>query len=314
MPKEAVVGILISLVVLTLVVVVHEFGHYVVMRRCGVPVREFSIGFGPALYQRLDKRDTLWSLRIIPLGGYVKTDPEGPDSVDAKSRWARFRMYMAGMFFNSCAAFICLLVSCYVWHRAPGIFVEYAHKLSLPSVLMPLAIAFIGSFVFWLVTPGLVVYQIAQSGLGFFKTAAGPIGIISMGSQAASGAATDPATAAFGMLMYFAILNVGLAGFNLLPLYPLDGGRTLELLIEKIAGASAPKVIKVFRATTGFIIILLIIGIFASDFWKLAVSKFGPHPFSDPTFQTIAIIAVGAIAGLLIRLVQRWRTQSKEQD
>ena len=60
------------LLVLTVVVFVHEFGHFWVGRRCGVGVKAFSIGFGPELFGWNDRHGTRWKLSAIPLGGYVK--------------------------------------------------------------------------------------------------------------------------------------------------------------------------------------------------------------------------------------------------
>ena len=60
------------LFVLTIVVFVHEMGHYLVGRWCGIGVQAFSIGFGPELIGFNDKRGTRWKLSAIPLGGYVK--------------------------------------------------------------------------------------------------------------------------------------------------------------------------------------------------------------------------------------------------
>lgn len=60
------------LFVLTVVVFVHEMGHYLVGRWCGIGVRAFSIGFGPELIGFNDRRGTRWKLCAIPLGGYVK--------------------------------------------------------------------------------------------------------------------------------------------------------------------------------------------------------------------------------------------------
>jgi regulator of sigma E protease len=60
------------LLVLTVVVFVHEFGHFWVGRRCGVGVKAFSIGFGPELYGWNDRHGTRWKISAIPLGGYVK--------------------------------------------------------------------------------------------------------------------------------------------------------------------------------------------------------------------------------------------------
>ncbi|HWK47876.1 MAG TPA: RIP metalloprotease RseP [Stellaceae bacterium] len=60
------------LVVLTVLVFVHELGHYLVARFNGVRVETFSIGFGPELFGRFDRHGTRWKISAIPLGGYVK--------------------------------------------------------------------------------------------------------------------------------------------------------------------------------------------------------------------------------------------------
>jgi regulator of sigma E protease len=68
-----IVGTIIPfLVVLTAVVFVHEMGHYLVGRWCGIGVSAFSIGFGPELVGLTDRHGTRWKLCAIPLGGYVK--------------------------------------------------------------------------------------------------------------------------------------------------------------------------------------------------------------------------------------------------
>ncbi|HZH52250.1 MAG TPA: RIP metalloprotease RseP [Microvirga sp.] len=59
-------------VVLSVVVFVHEFGHFWVGRRCGVGVTAFSVGFGPELLGWTDRHGTRWKISAIPLGGYVK--------------------------------------------------------------------------------------------------------------------------------------------------------------------------------------------------------------------------------------------------
>src|SRR5271166_4893628 len=60
------------LVILTAIVFVHELGHYLVARRCGVKIDAFSIGFGRELAARVDSRGTRWRIGALPLGGYVK--------------------------------------------------------------------------------------------------------------------------------------------------------------------------------------------------------------------------------------------------
>ena len=59
-------------VLLSIVVIVHEYGHFWAARRCGVKVDEFSVGFGKILWSFTDKKGTIWKVCLIPLGGYVK--------------------------------------------------------------------------------------------------------------------------------------------------------------------------------------------------------------------------------------------------
>jgi len=60
------------ILVLSLIVAVHELGHYLVGRWCGVKIDAFSLGFGPELFARVDSRGTRWRIGALPLGGYVK--------------------------------------------------------------------------------------------------------------------------------------------------------------------------------------------------------------------------------------------------
>lgn len=60
------------IVAIAILITVHEFGHFWVARRCGVWVERFSIGFGPAIWRRKDKKGTEFVIAVIPLGGYVK--------------------------------------------------------------------------------------------------------------------------------------------------------------------------------------------------------------------------------------------------
>lgn len=71
--ESLLVGTIIPfLFVLMVVVFVHEMGHYLVGRWCGIGVKAFSIGFGPELFGFNDRHGTRWKLSAIPLGGYVK--------------------------------------------------------------------------------------------------------------------------------------------------------------------------------------------------------------------------------------------------
>jgi regulator of sigma E protease len=120
-PQGIVVGTLVPfLFVLTVVVFVHEMGHYLVGRWCGIGVQAFSIGFGPELVGFNDRRGTRWKLCAIPLGGYVKfvgdmsvtSSKPGEEEIDALSDaerkiafhtqpvWKRAATVFAGPLFN----------------------------------------------------------------------------------------------------------------------------------------------------------------------------------------------------------------------
>lgn len=88
------------IVVLGIVVFVHEYGHYIVARWCGIGSEVFSIGFGPVIWSRRDRRGTLWQVAALPLGGYVKfvgdsdgasrADPARLRAMSARERAASF--------------------------------------------------------------------------------------------------------------------------------------------------------------------------------------------------------------------------------
>ena len=121
--------IIAFIVALSVLVVVHEFGHYWVARRCGVKVLRFSVGFGKPLWSRTLGRDgTEWVLAAIPLGGYVKMLDEREGDVPAhelqrafnrKSVWQRFAIVLAGPVANFAAA-ILLYWALFV-HGIPGL-------------------------------------------------------------------------------------------------------------------------------------------------------------------------------------------------
>ena len=73
--------IILALLLLNLMVVVHEGGHFLAARLCGIEVVEYAVGMGPLLLQRKTRRNTLISLRLFPIGGYCMfyDEEEGKD-------------------------------------------------------------------------------------------------------------------------------------------------------------------------------------------------------------------------------------------
>src|SRR5689334_2232563 len=89
-PSSALLAIVSFLVVLSIVVFVHEFGHFIVARWCRVAVRTFSIGFGKEIFGFTDRKGTRWRVAWIPLGGYVKfVDDENAASVPSEDALTR---------------------------------------------------------------------------------------------------------------------------------------------------------------------------------------------------------------------------------
>lgn len=106
-------------VALSVIVAIHEYGHYIVGRWSGIHAEVFSLGFGPVLWSRLDKRGTRWQIALIPMGGYVRflgdanaasgKDSETMDALEEAERrrsmhgaplWARTATVAAGPIFN----------------------------------------------------------------------------------------------------------------------------------------------------------------------------------------------------------------------
>ncbi len=111
--------LLAFVVALSIIVAIHEYGHYIVGRWSGIHAEVFSLGFGPVLVSRVDRHGTRWQLAALPFGGYVKflgdanaasgKDGAAVDSMDPEERrrsmhgaplWARAATVAAGPVFN----------------------------------------------------------------------------------------------------------------------------------------------------------------------------------------------------------------------
>jgi len=119
--------VIVFLLILTVVVFVHELGHYLVARWCGVKIETFSIGFGPELFGWYDKAGTRWRVSALPLGGYVKmfgdADPAStPDNnreftaaekavaFQYKTVWQRIAVVVAGPAMNFIFGIVALAI------------------------------------------------------------------------------------------------------------------------------------------------------------------------------------------------------------
>ena len=106
-------AVITFLIVLSILVIVHEFGHFIVARKNGVCVERFSIGFGPKLFG-VKRKDTEYCVCAVPLGGYVKMKGEEPteklsgkgDEYMAKAVGQRAQIIVAGSLLNYLLAFV----------------------------------------------------------------------------------------------------------------------------------------------------------------------------------------------------------------
>ncbi len=107
--------LILGLVLFILLVVVHEFGHFMTARRNGVEVEEFGIFFPPRLWSRKTKKGWEFSVNVIPLGGFVRLKGEhdsdtGKGTYGASSLWVKTKILLAGVGMNLVAAFVLLTI------------------------------------------------------------------------------------------------------------------------------------------------------------------------------------------------------------
>jgi len=106
--------ILIFIIILGLLIFVHELGHFIIARRAGMKVEEFGFGFPPRIFS-IKKGETLYSINLIPLGGFVKILGEDGQSRQegsfaSKSAFKRFSVLIAGVAMNMIFAWVLLAV------------------------------------------------------------------------------------------------------------------------------------------------------------------------------------------------------------
>jgi len=260
------ITILITLLILSVLVVVHELGHFLAAKKTGVLVEEFAIGMGPKLFGHQGK-ETLFTIRAIPIGGFCKMcgeepqlDEEGkiipkdpdfvPDvrSYESKTQLQKLFILVAGSAMNIIFAWILLFI--------------ISLAMGQMNFLHAIANASLNTWRF----AGLIFQSFAMlfTGQIGFDNLAGPIGMVSMvGSFMDQG---------FIMIMAFtAMLSVNLGIINMFPLPALDGGRFFVIIIELITRRKfSPELENKINYFGFFALILLAIVIAANDIMRLA--------------------------------------------
>ena len=112
-----------------IIVVVHEYGHYIVARWCGVHSEVFSVGMGPSIWERRDRRGTLWRIAVLPIGGFVRFRGDGDASsttggtsadgtLESVPVWRRSAIVAAGPIANFLFA-IAIFAGMVMWMGVP---------------------------------------------------------------------------------------------------------------------------------------------------------------------------------------------------
>ncbi len=107
--------VILAIVIFGVIIAIHELGHFITARLCGVNVLEFAIGMGPVIWSGDSKSGTKISLRCLPIGGFCALEGEDQSSDDPcaftnAAPWKRFLILVAGSFMNFVLGFVLVVV------------------------------------------------------------------------------------------------------------------------------------------------------------------------------------------------------------
>ena len=209
-------AILSFVLILSLVVLVHEFGHFLAARRTGVPVYEFSIGFpfSPKVVTLFRHRETEFTLRLLPLGGFVSfsnEEDEGAKKLFGSSRFARALIMSGGSLFNMVFAFLLFIPAFIIGENMSLYSAVFASLQTVWTVISEISYLFLKLL-------------IGQAGM---ENLSGPVGIAVLAGQAVDGGWVN-------VLLFTGFLSLSLGIMNLIPFPGLDGGQLFLLLIETL--------------------------------------------------------------------------------
>lgn len=197
---------LLILLTVGFLIALHELGHFLAAKACGIPVARFSVGFGPRVWG-FSHRDTSYWLSAVPLGGYVLPGLEEQRFDELPTRH-RVCFALGGPAANIAGA-LCGLVMLNL----------VATELSVSQAL--------ARSVSQLADLGAGILSVLPGLFSGAESVHGVVGIVALGGANFAGTAA-------GLLWFSIILNVNLAVLNLLPIPPLDGARLVFCALERI--------------------------------------------------------------------------------
>lgn len=245
--------ILIIIITFSILIILHELGHFLMARKFGVRVEEFGLGLPPRL---LGKKigETLFSLNAIPFGGFVRMFGEeeniqDPQSFTGKPIWQRALIVVAGVaIFWIIAA---LLLSVVLGFETSIIILNqeitanFWYEIPLKGILATITIT------------EVIVQMLGEIMVLAIRGQPMPVGVEVMGPVGIFDFLGDRLEMGIIYFLYFiAIIVIHLAIFNLLPIPALDGGKLLFLGIEAIRGKPISQ--KTEQGLTAFFFFLLI--------------------------------------------------------
>lgn len=234
--------ILVLITVLSFTIFVHEFGHYAGFIWYGVPVDEFTVGFGPTLFSVTLGNGTLFSVRMLPFGGFTAPDPDAFAAFIVAHPHRYAVTAVAGMALNVITSFLCGAFAMLTW---PQLIIPTRMRGSCLTWLLRVTV------LAWVAAPFVIANRFLRDGPRALKGFVGPIGLLAghepgeaassendgadIGSDDGDGedaraqaAATESIGPIDAFLHSFFIgcmqVGVAVAGVNLLPLIPFDGG------------------------------------------------------------------------------------------
>jgi membrane-associated protease RseP (regulator of RpoE activity) len=234
---EFAVFIGVTLFLLSPCVLIHEWGHYVVARRAGLEVKEFSIGMGNRVWTRTSKKTGVrWSLKALPVGGSVSVagmtvEEVEKDGTDRSRAYiyapikTRLRLSLAGVFLNFLLAILTFTIISLI------LGIQRGEPPLLALIGAPLAgLMVFGSLVAMTVHALWTVATTLGTGGDVSSILTAPTTI-----QDGLIAATDSGVSPFlYYAMIFAGLNISLAVLNSLPFYMLDGGHAFTATVDGV--------------------------------------------------------------------------------